>query len=113
MMSSNRFNFMCRGRGGEREIRVVMESTLRNGESVADMEDKSGVGGGVLDAYGEDSATEDQLVTPWTVTIASGYTLLRDPHHNKGLAFSEKERDAHYIRGLLPPSILTQELQVT
>ncbi|GMQ03487.1 hypothetical protein CsSME_00049269 [Camellia sinensis var. sinensis] len=88
-----------------------MESTLRNGESVADMEDKSGVGGGVLDAYGEDSATEDQLVTPWTVTIASGYTLLRDPHHNKGLAFSEKERDAHYIRGLLPPSILTQELQ--
>ncbi|XP_028057440.1 NADP-dependent malic enzyme-like isoform X2 [Camellia sinensis] len=119
MMSSNRFNFMrrvlgvfqCRGRGGEREIRVVMESTLRNGESVADMEDKSGVGGGVLDAYGEDSATEDQLVTPWTVTIASGYTLLRDPHHNKGLAFSEKERDAHYIRGLLPPSILTQELQ--
>ncbi|KAF5936139.1 hypothetical protein HYC85_027268 [Camellia sinensis] len=119
MMSSNRFNFMrrvlgvfqCRGRGGEREIRVVMESTLRNGESVADMEDKSGVGGGVRDAYGEDSATEDQLVTPWTVTIASGYTLLRDPHHNKGLAFSEKERDAHYIRGLLPPSILTQELQ--
>ncbi|CAL5440637.1 unnamed protein product [Camellia sinensis] len=103
--------FQCRGRGGEREIRVVMESTLRNGESVADMEDKSGVGGGVLDAYGEDSATEDQLVTPWTVTIASGYTLLRDPHHNKGLAFSEKERDAHYIRGLLPPSILTQELQ--
>ncbi|KAI8009552.1 hypothetical protein LOK49_LG06G02107 [Camellia lanceoleosa] len=119
MMSSNRFNFMrrvlgvfqCRGRGGEREIRVVMESTLRNGESVADMEDKSGVGGGVRDAYGEDSATEDQLVTPWTVTVASGYTLLRDPHHNKGLAFSEKERDAHYIRGLLPPSILTQELQ--
>ncbi|KAL7166366.1 hypothetical protein ACSBR2_037107 [Camellia fascicularis] len=119
MMSSNRFNFMrrvlgvfqCRGRGGEREIRVVMESTLRNGESVADMEDKSGVGGGVRDVYGEDSATEDQLVTPWTVTVASGYTLLRDPHHNKGLAFSEKERDAHYIRGLLPPSILTQELQ--
>ncbi|KAL7187661.1 hypothetical protein ACSBR1_037677 [Camellia fascicularis] len=88
-----------------------MESTLRNGESVADMEDKSGVGGGVRDVYGEDSATEDQLVTPWTVTVASGYTLLRDPHHNKGLAFSEKERDAHYIRGLLPPSILTQELQ--
>lgn len=41
----------------------------------------------------------------------SGYTLLRDPHYNKGLAFTEKERDAHYLRGLLPPAILTQELQ--
>ncbi|RVW69578.1 NADP-dependent malic enzyme [Vitis vinifera] len=41
----------------------------------------------------------------------SGYTLLRDPHHNKGLAFTEKERDAHYLRGLLPPAVLNQDLQ--
>lgn len=41
----------------------------------------------------------------------SGYSLLRDPHHNKGLAFTEKERDAHYLRGLLPPAIVTQQLQ--
>ncbi|GKB15832.1 DnaJ domain, zinc finger, CCHC-type, tetratricopeptide-like helical domain protein, partial [Tanacetum coccineum] len=41
----------------------------------------------------------------------SGYTLLRYPHHNKGLAFTKRERDAHYLRGLLPPAILTQELQ--
>ncbi|GAV82644.1 malic domain-containing protein, partial [Cephalotus follicularis] len=40
-----------------------------------------------------------------------GYTLLRDPRHNKGLAFTEKERDAHYMRGLLPPAFMTQELQ--
>lgn len=38
--------------------------------------------------------------------------MLRDPHHNKGLAFTEKERDAHYLRGLLPPVVVTQELQV-
>jgi hypothetical protein len=37
---------------------------------------------------------------------------LRDPHHNKGLAFTEEERDGHYLRGLLPPAVLSQELQV-
>ncbi|GAV72788.1 LOW QUALITY PROTEIN: malic domain-containing protein, partial [Cephalotus follicularis] len=37
-----------------------------------------------------------------------GYTLLRDPRHNKGLAFTEKERDAHYMRGLLPPAFMTE-----
>lgn len=67
--------------------------------------------GGVQDVYGEDCATEDQLVTPWTISVASGYTLLRDPHHNKGLAFTEKERDAHYLRGLLPPAIISQQQQ--
>ncbi|KAL7260031.1 hypothetical protein ACSBR1_005818 [Camellia fascicularis] len=69
------------------------------------------VAGGVEDMYGEDQATEDQLVTPWTISVASGYSLLRDPHHNKGLAFTEKERDAHYLRGLLPPVTMSQQLQ--
>ncbi|KAK0597012.1 hypothetical protein LWI29_020956 [Acer saccharum] len=64
---------------------------------------KSGVVGGVQDDYGEDTATEDQPVTPRAVSVASGYSLLRDPHHNKGLAFNEKERDSHYLCGLLPP----------
>nr|BAC54101.1 cytosolic NADP-malic enzyme [Lithospermum erythrorhizon] len=69
------------------------------------------VTGGVEDAYGEHRAIEEQLVTPWTVSVASGYSLLRDPHHNKGLAFTERERDSHYLRGLLPPAVVTQELQ--
>ncbi|KAL2940091.1 NADP-dependent malic enzyme [Bienertia sinuspersici] len=43
--------------------------------------------------------------------VLSGYSLLRDPHHNKGLAFTNKERDAHYLRGLLPPAVLSQDLQ--
>ncbi|KAL7168080.1 hypothetical protein ACSBR2_038511 [Camellia fascicularis] len=81
---------------------------------VLDIDSKSTVGGGVYDVYGEDRATEDQPVTPWTISIsvASGYSLLRDPHYNKGLAFTEKERDAHYLRGLLPPVVITQQLQV-
>ncbi|KAI3471465.1 hypothetical protein Pfo_031103 [Paulownia fortunei] len=91
-----------------------MESFLkgqRGGESVLDLSPRSTVGGGVEDVYGEDRASEDQLVTPWTVSVASGYNLLRDPHHNKGLAFTERERDAHYLRGLLPPAVISQELQ--
>lgn len=31
---------------------------------------KAGPGGGTGDAYGEDRATEDQLITPWTVSVA-------------------------------------------
>ncbi|KAL0562334.1 hypothetical protein IC582_002788 [Cucumis melo] len=61
----------------------------------------------VFDCY-----VDDQGVTPWTLSVASGYNLLRDPHHNKGLAFTEKERDAHYLRGLLPPTVIPQDLQV-
>lgn len=68
-------------------------------------------GGGVGDVYGEDRATEEQLITPWSFSVASGHSLLRDPRHNKGLAFSEAERDAHYLRGLLPPAIVSQEHQ--
>ncbi|KAL5576926.1 hypothetical protein UlMin_018625 [Ulmus minor] len=96
-------------RAAERNV-VVIET--REESSVVEVDPKSTVGGGVHDVYGEDSATEDQFVTPWSVSVASGYTLLRDPHHNKGLAFNDKERDAHYLRGLLPPTVVSQELQV-
>ncbi|KAF3442979.1 hypothetical protein FNV43_RR16897 [Rhamnella rubrinervis] len=91
-----------------------MESTLkdiRDGASVLELDPKSTVDGGVEDVYGEDRATEDQLVTPWTFSVASGYSLLRDPQYNKGLAFTLKERETHYLRGLLPPAVITQELQ--
>ncbi|XP_073048378.1 NADP-dependent malic enzyme, chloroplastic-like [Primulina eburnea] len=110
------------GRPGDRNATVLMENTLKEMREtspssptpspVIEQESKSTVGGGVEDVYGEDSATEHQFITPWTVTVASGYPLLRDPRYNKGLAFTEKERDAHFLRGLLPPVPITQDLQV-
>ena len=40
-----------------------------------------------------------------------GVALLRDPLLNKGTAFSEQERDAFGLRGLLPAHVLTMEEQ--
>jgi len=40
-----------------------------------------------------------------------GLKLLQDPFLNKGTAFSEAERDALKLRGLLPPRVLTAEQQ--
>jgi malate dehydrogenase (oxaloacetate-decarboxylating)(NADP+) len=39
--------------------------------------------------------------------------LLRDPLLNKGTAFTERERDALGLRGLLPPHVLSQDEQAT
>ncbi len=41
-----------------------------------------------------------------------GIELLHDPTRNKGLAFTQAERDALGLHGLLPPAVLTQEQQV-
>ena len=41
-----------------------------------------------------------------------GTDLLHNPALNKGTAFSEEEREALGLRGLLPPHVLTQEEQV-
>ncbi|KAL0010306.1 hypothetical protein SO802_005414 [Lithocarpus litseifolius] len=97
-----------------KEMREESESESPSSSStlIDDVDSKPTVAGGVQDVYGEDSATEDQFVTPWSVSVASGYSLLRDPHHNKGLAFSIRERDAHFLRGLLPPTVASHDLQV-
>jgi len=49
----------------------------------------------------------------FATTALSGYELLADPQFNKGTAFSEAERDAFDLHGLLPPSVLTLDEQVS
>ncbi len=41
-----------------------------------------------------------------------GADLLQDPHLNKGTAFTDRERDALGLRGLLPPRVSTIDQQV-
>ncbi|WP_439814522.1 NAD-dependent malic enzyme [Zavarzinia sp. CC-PAN008] len=45
-------------------------------------------------------------------TALSGYHLMADPLLNKGTAFTEAERDAFDLHGLLPPNIGTLDEQV-
>ena len=42
----------------------------------------------------------------------TGIALLQDPRYNKGTAFTDAERDALGIRGLLPPRVFTLEEQL-
>src|SRR6202166_5155575 len=45
-------------------------------------------------------------------TALSGYELLNDPLLKKGTAFTEAERDAFELHGLLPPHVATLDYQV-
>eukprot|EP01006_Ploeotia_vitrea_P034550 TRINITY_DN65761_c9_g2_i1.p1 TRINITY_DN65761_c9_g2~~TRINITY_DN65761_c9_g2_i1.p1 ORF type:complete len:631 (-),score=380.64 TRINITY_DN65761_c9_g2_i1:40-1884(-) len=49
---------------------------------------------------------------PWTRVILAGVDILRSPIYNKGLAFSEEERRVLHLRGLLPPTVVSQEQQI-
>ena len=48
-------------------------------------------------------------LAPW---FPRGITLLQNPELNKGTAFSEAERDALGLMGLLPPHVCSQAEQV-
>ncbi|HVN42661.1 MAG TPA: NAD-dependent malic enzyme [Steroidobacteraceae bacterium] len=58
------------------------------------------------------SRTRRPLPPPLPEWFPRGVALLRNPALNKGTAFTEKEREALGLRGLLPPHVSTQEIQV-
>lgn len=61
------------GRPGDRNNSVVMETPLKElkkDSPVDDVDGNSISAGGPQDVYGEDRATEDQFVTPWSVSVA-------------------------------------------
>jgi malate dehydrogenase (oxaloacetate-decarboxylating)(NADP+) len=54
---------------------------------------------------------ETKMTGP-TLQQATGYELLHDPRLNKGTAFTETERRAYGLEGLLPPAVTSIDLQV-
>lgn len=59
----------------------------------------------------DESHEQTTLATPWVRSVVSGVGLMRNSKYNKGLAFSREERDRLYLRGLLPPATLSQQVQ--
>src|SRR4051794_6790042 len=51
------------------------------------------------------------LKSPSVETARSGYDLLNSPLLNKGTAFTDEERDAFDLHGLLPPMVSTLDEQ--
>ncbi|GIL57212.1 hypothetical protein Vafri_12415 [Volvox africanus] len=63
-------------------------------------------------SFHEEDDKAGRPTTPWVRQVISGVDLMRHPKYNKGLAFSDMERDRLYLRGLLPPAVLSQEVQL-
>ncbi len=52
------------------------------------------------------------MTEPVIRTKLFGFTLLNHPRYNKGTAFTEAERDAFDLHGLLPPHVGSLEEQI-
>ncbi len=64
----------------------------------------------IITGQSEDQATGRQV--PVMRTKLYGFTLLNHPRLNKGTAFTEEERDAFDLHGLLPPHVGTLAEQI-
>src|SRR5262249_40375856 len=87
-----------RGEGPGRRL-PVMEC---GGRRKASVNDKDGTNPGVANMTSTDLATD----------LPRGVHLLRDPRLNKSTAFTEPEREALALTGLVPEGLDTQENQL-
>ena len=51
-------------------------------------------------------------LTPWVRQVISGVELLLNARYNKGMSFSDDEREKMHMQGLLPPAKFNQHTQV-
>ena len=60
------------------------------------------------------SSTHEETppLTPWVRQVISGVELLRNARYNKGMSFSDDEREKMHMQGLLPPAKFNQYTQV-
>ncbi len=95
---------------GKDSVQQVAERPVKNGGGVKSSKPVSGRSAGKPDAASP--ALGKKAKKELMIRLPLGIALLRDPAFNKGSAFSEAERDALGIRGLLPPRIQTMEGQL-
>ncbi len=90
---------------GDRNVHPVKSKKVRTSS-------ETGAGGGVgkLGDAALDPRKKDKKEL--MIRLPLGIAVLRDPAFNKGMAFSDAERDALGIRGLLPPQVQTIEEQL-
>src|SRR5438105_10415551 len=73
---------------------------------------QSGHTGGIGNKSRAGQIAADGVIQMPGPTHPTGYDLLRNPRHNKGTAFTEAQRRAWGLEGLLPPAVTTLALQV-
>jgi len=97
------------GDGPERAGHFVQaKPESREGANLSDS-----VPGGALGKQDADSRPPGRGITKDTmVRLPIGVALLRHPSFNKGLAFTDEERDVLGLRGLLPPRVVSLEDQL-
>ena len=45
-------------------------------------------------------------------TTLTGFNVINSSRHNKGTAFTKEERELYKLRGLLPPKVVSPEIQI-
>ena len=97
---------------GKSFIKKIIRNAKTEGSGWVDYKWYHPVTGQVLPKTVYFEKVDDLIICSGDYTeFSKGVALLHDPMLNKGTAFTEAERDALKLRGLLPPHVQTQEEQ--